>query len=91
MMMGVQLCGAVSFFFLLNELPISKPMPPEWFPFVLGLVLLCLSMANIFIEIEVVNIVLNELTMIFIIMFFGVGIYAFHSMYRRIKFKSDKL
>ena len=89
-MVGIQLCGAISFFFLLNALPISKPLPPKWFPFAMALIIFFLCLAPFYIEIEIVSNALNELIVIFLIMFYGVAIYSLHDMYKRIKIKFNK-
>lgn len=87
---SIDFFGAAGFFFLLMAMPISKPVPPEWFLFTLGLIIFSLLMAPFYIEIEVVSNMLHRLNMTLLIMFFGVAIYAFHTMYKRIKIKIDK-
>lgn len=88
-MMSIHLCGAISFSFLLNALPISKPLPPIWFPFALALIMFLICITPFFLKIEVVSNMMNDLIMVFLIMFYGVAIYSLYDMYKRIKIRFD--
>jgi amino acid transporter len=85
LMIMVYLIGAFGIFYLLASMPISKPIPPRWLPFPLALIIFCLLMAPFYIELEIVSNILSSLSMIFMIIFFGVGIFGFYTMYKNIK------